>query len=84
MAAFQKNDIKGVMAVCADDYQGVGQDGKPLNRKQMEAQMKSYMATTKKSQLTVKIPQRRFIGNSRMLNTLLRAVIIEQMSKALK
>src|SRR5690349_16205824 len=45
--AFKKHDIKGVMAVAADDYQGEAM-GQKVNKAQMEGMMKQYMAETKK------------------------------------
>lgn len=45
---------------------------------------KKYLAiaTTKKQELTVTIPQRKFIGNSRQLNRKIDKMIIAQMKKA--
>jgi ketosteroid isomerase-like protein len=48
IAAFKKHDIKGFVAICADDYEGVGMDGKKINKAQMAAQMKEHMKSTKK------------------------------------
>jgi ketosteroid isomerase-like protein len=48
LAAFKKHDIKGVMAIAADDYEGVDETGKKVNKAQMEKQMKQYMAETQK------------------------------------
>ena len=45
---------------------------------------KKYLAiaTTKKQQLTVNIPQRKFIGNSRQLNSKIEKMIVAKMRKA--
>lgn len=48
ITAFKKHDIKGMSSMVADDYEGVGMDGKKMNKAQMQAQMKQYMNDTKK------------------------------------
>lgn len=45
--AFRAKDIKGFMAMIADDFHGKGMDGKPMTKASMEAEMKQHMAETK-------------------------------------
>jgi len=48
MAAFKKNDEAGVAATMTEDYQGVGMDGKKVDKAGAMKMMKHYMDTTKK------------------------------------
>jgi hypothetical protein len=47
VAAYQKKDVKGVMAYCAPDYISKGKDGKVRTREQMQALFKIQLGLLK-------------------------------------